>query len=475
MLDSAAGIEEWYYSPNLYYRDRYFVLAMAALEGAPRMVVAQAALEIEKRFKKPKKEAKQEDAPDPSPRSQMARTFTMSRRIGNAERIFWQRPELIVRMREFVTEQLAGMGQEREFLEILHDWSTEGISERTVRAIKMLAFVYWKQDQNGLYNLARAWAPSNRWFHAAALMAGAYEAEYDAAVLEAIQREDQEAIANPLPQSKVLARLQQWARPQSAVALKRVAFYAYGLLGRRWPILALDALESALNAGKDGRGMVMNHDTVFDGMTSYAIIAWGGHLRAVLDRLAQIVQRFLDHPRGVVALRNITQRAEHELPLAVVFTAFALIALSSLSDTTTTVTYDLHKPLPEHPEVPLPDGRDTVLAGLLSAVEPEMRRDIVALLAAAIVEHQLDLAFKLIRLWAIATWDEPEDKEVRAAFITRIKQVIKQIQQDVLPETATPAIRELQRQLETWSKPLHEKRASVNRFALEMLQAFSKR
>lgn len=463
----------WYYD-QLHYRDRYFVLATAALESAPLSVVTQAALEIEKRFDRPE-DTQPNAAPSQTIDALLARTFTMRRTIDGTVRVFWQKPELIVRAREFVAEQTLGMGPEREFLPILRQWSTGQLSERAILAIQMIAFIHWQYDQDGLRDLAREWATSKRWFSAAALMTGAYEAEYDAAVLAAIKRDDQHAIANPLPQSKVMGWLQQWARPQSSVALRRVAFFAYGMLGTRWPTVALDALESALNAGPGGRGMAIDIDTWLDGMTSYAFIAWDGHLRAVLDRLARIAQRFVERPRGVAALRNPTARPQHDLPLAVVFTAFFMIAASSLTSTSASAKYDLHKPLPEHPDVPLSDGRDVVLAGLLSAVEPEMRRDIVTLLAAAIIERQLDPVFELIRRWADATWADPADAEVRAAFVTRITQVAAQIQQwDATLGAPRPAFPILSQKLSPWAQSANHQHQASKAFAQAAVPALTK-
>ncbi len=243
-------IEHWYYQ-ELNPRQRCFVQAAAVLHGAQLRAISEATKELYTPLKEQHEARKAQEKPQSStvpPASQvpgtppssvsdflvriysliqqeerarvaqsnvsnevtalptpvesqedsintlLERTYTYTRRVNGATRLFWQDADesglsrfsvdlLRFLAREAAMEDMFGSQPDQSFLDIIEQWPAKYQGERSWRSAGALGVIWWHQDaRNLLWRRANKWAKSQReqdWERAAALLDGAYQVECD--------------------------------------------------------------------------------------------------------------------------------------------------------------------------------------------------------------------------------------------------------------------------------------------------------
>jgi hypothetical protein len=344
----------------------------------------------------------------------LARTHTYTQRVNGALRLFWQDADssglsrfsvdlLRFLAREVAMEDMFGTQSGQRFLDTISQWPTRYRGERSWRSAGALGIIWWHQDaRNLLWRQANKWARSQKeqdWEHAAALLDGAYQ----------VERDTMKAGADEPAASSVLQLLDQWIsaahQPQTAHGEGYAAARAYALIGRKSPEIALKGLERLLLFPQpqsiNQEPQYPPEDLFVFGISKYVDIVKSGHIRQVLDFLADRAEHH-SHRQG--SLRGV-RRENHQqrsAALYIIFTAFFLVASCSLSaaDDMVPASYSSTAQLPEHPSCPDDEGRDILLAGLLTQAElPAWRDRLATLLCALIVEKNYQPALYLMRRW----------------------------------------------------------------------------
>jgi hypothetical protein len=391
----------------------------------------------------------------------LERTYTYTRYTNLATRVYWKDTNnsgisnfsvdlLRFLAREVITQEMFEAQQGTRFLDIIKQWPSRYRGERSWRSANALGVIWWHQDaKNLLWRQARKWAKSPQkqdWEHAAALLDGAYQIEHGTG------RTGNDEGAN----SSVLQLLNEWIvtthrwiatidQVQSTtnpINLKRGEGYAaaraYALIGRKSPEIALRGLEHLLRFPSQPQNIAKNvssalEDLYIFGVLRYVDIARSGHIRQVLKHLAEGVKLHIQRQQ---APRGRGNRDEHtgqnETTLKVLLTAFFLVFSCSLSavDVNVPAHYNSTEPLPNHPTCPDTEGKDILLAGLLTIAEPFWQDQLATLLCAIILEKNYSSAFYLLYRWGeIVLKDQSEDtsifEDLYAQFLVKVGKILQ--------------------------------------------------
>jgi hypothetical protein len=415
-------IDEWFYHLDEY--ERYYVVAVTLLQGAPATDVALKAREL---YQSCRPGAQQVDVPSSTdgaiPSRSMTklrkRTCTIVRQAGGVARLFWQNTEFGAQVLRFIAEESIewpGSQPGQSFLEMLQKWPEELTGECSRRSARTLGGMLAYQSTNQLWRVANSWANSENGRNrrlAALLLSGAYE-------LGCI--EDDKNIGNSITDS-VLRLLKQWTErfvQSSNIRLACAAARTYSLLGRQSPEIALQGLEQLLQLPSRTTANTLPDEFISAMVSSYVALVWSGHIRLVLDTLALHVERW-SHQHHLPTKEYQQYRQQREMILNITFDAFFLISASSLAARRNdpSIHYDTNAVLPQQPSVPDHNGRDILLLGLLSQAELHWYLDLSMLLCAAIIEKKNKAAFDLLRQWAEIVLYQPGDETATlyAAFV----------------------------------------------------------
>lgn len=425
-------VADWFRRLSLL--ERCFAIAVCVLQGAPSQHVSRAANELcvllERSARRVAEAAQaQGDGKQPSEGTSQAfvsveelleHTHIVSERYDGAERMRWEDDAFASIMEEFLARQATMVGMlfdGRSLLEILQDWATSDNEERSWRAARLLARIWWRTDSKELFDLADEWAKSDdmqTWQSAAALLYGAYVAERDGANTSerdgANTAERAEPVTLDVSNSETLRHLRGWADWTNDAEFACVAAYAYGLIGHQSPTVALDGLDHLLRLGKAWAALNGGAPTqrapfnvVAFAVLSYAELAASGHVRDVLARFAQHAEYYGRSLRSTGSLLELERsRRAREQGLDIIFFQFVFLVALSLSGVRrdTHAAYSLHAALSSSPDMPNARGQDVLLAGILAEPEGEWRSNLRTLLCAAISDGWESLAFDVLRWWA---------------------------------------------------------------------------
>lgn len=410
-------LEQWYY--GLTVSERCFVQAAAVLIGAPVDDISWAAYQLYEPILRARKaragDANYYLAEEASLKSSelYARTHTVVHRVDHTPRLYWQVddeeknkdfPLLVLHFVVNEAQSIKGLSVAppgEGFLDQVERWPDEFINkndECSWRAARALGTIWHERGPARLESQANRWAENDDkqyWEYAASLLAGAYEAEqYD-------QRSNDEAARS----SDVLRILDEWVE-LSSIGKQCAAASAYRLIGRESREIALDGLEKLFQFSEEqlNEGEVSLPRDVFIGVArGYLTLARIGSLRQVLGRLGAISQRFAQN-RNLAREKKNFKAIDYQrwVGLHVAFVAFLVIADESSAAVKKNVraTYSLTAPLPENPKLPDDQGRDVLLAGLLTKAEAAWRQSITRLLCAELLEKEHKLALDQMRKWA---------------------------------------------------------------------------
>ena len=172
----------------------------------------------------------------------------------------------------------------------LEQWPERFKGEPLWRTVRTLGIVHWLSSVDQFRRRANAWADSGRprdWQCAASYLAGVYET---APHMQEQQGDD--------PAKAVVWLLDQWvqrAHTTANVSVGCAAARTYGLLGRRDPAAALRGLNKLLYLTGDILQQTQRlPDEVFnEGITHYVSLIWSGHIRLLLQQLADHADRLV--------------------------------------------------------------------------------------------------------------------------------------------------------------------------------------
>jgi hypothetical protein len=361
-------------------------------------------------------------------------THTITRRIDGVERLYWQDVDshglskFGLHLLDFLTSEFISRGEHGQiFLKVLEEWLKDINVEVSWKAARSFGVILWCHDTDRLGSTAERWAKedslrSRR--RSAELLDGAFE-------IECLRTH---ATENGSSSSIVLSLLNNWidrvhkefrettSRPSRAtINLGCAVASAYGWIGQRSPVIALDGLECLLKLPQS-RATNETQSIFAAGVSTYVTLIWSGHVRFVLERLAANAEK-LSHQRNfpLTVIERQQYRRHREVFLNGTFEAFFLIAavsMTSIGDKRIT-SYSLTESFPANPAIPDPCGRDVLLTGVLSA--NDVRKNVTILLCAAILEQKSGLAFGLMRYWTevilgITETQSNESSEIYLSF-----------------------------------------------------------
>lgn len=486
-------IENWYYR-DLQERERCFVNACAILHGCTLRAITEATREISAPLREKSQESAEKARmprpsmePDPLPtwmpdalawsyalgqhaerirnmqtapapvedissmpfqdqsppgflQSLLEKTHTYTLHINGALRVFWEGTEasgfsqfsidvLHFLAREATVQGMFGAQTEQHLLDIVQQWPAKYRGARAWRSARALGIIWWYQDaRNVLSQQANKWVKSRSrqdWYLAAALLEGAYQVEHD---------------LSGAGNSVVLQVLERWISLAHQATTKRGEGYAaaraYTLIGRKYPDIALQGLDQLLRfpaASQPGHHGSSNplEDLFIFSVVKYVDIAKSGHLRAVLKHLAHGAQLSMDARQSSLAQGGKTSQSAPDLHT--ILTAFFLVTSCSLSavDPALSPIYSATQLLPENPVFPDKRGRDILLAGLLTAAEPDWQDQLALLLCSVIMSKGkgYQAAIYLLSRWGeiVCTYQSAEDtqyQELYAQFLIQIGTMI---------------------------------------------------
>ncbi len=424
LLMNVDEIARWYYTLDEY--EQCYVQAVAILHGAAIREVSRRADNLYihlKEQERPHVDAKAQEMQQtqqnialipPMPlrsrpsRELQVKTYTITRRIEDVERIFWKDIDpygistFEFRLLDFLAGEFMNKGLHGlNLLETIRQWSQESEKEYSWLSARALGIFLWRQDVDELRRRANEWAKKyslRGWRRTAMLLDGAYE-------IDSLKNSEKENGTKMMP---VLQLLGEWVKrgqqaPRSTdIHIKCAAANTYGLIGKRKLEVALEGLEQLLPLTHSESTPDVNK--LFAAVVSaYVSLSWSGHISGVLRRLAHIAaESVLQYSSPQRLVERDIYRLQCETRLDIALKAFFLVAADSLSEVGTSDTVAYSKPLPDPPSLPDPLGRDIVLTGLLQDTNG-WREQVIALLCAAIVERSRNnrpAAFDLMNSWA---------------------------------------------------------------------------
>jgi hypothetical protein len=378
-----------------------------------------------------------DSAPIGSTSDLLERTHLYTRRVNGATRLFWQDANEASGLSRFSTELLRFFSREvsvesiyaqpgQSFLNIIKQWPEKYQGELSWRSANAMGVIWWYQDARTLlWTQATEWAKSSRrqdWEHAAALLDGAFRVEQD------VIWNDAESTLS----SSVIQLLNQWTNVAHQATTRRGEGYAtaraYALIGRKYPEVALKGLQRLLSFPIYGtiRPEVaeMQQDLFIAGVFKYIDIVRSGHIRQVLAHLANSI----DQPaNGHITFtstdirRDRVNAQQSTTDLHVILAAFMLVSSCSLSGANPQIrpSYSSTETLPDLPDCPSHEGKDVLLAGLLTEAEqPAWQRQLAILVGALLMEKNDEAAFYLLRRWGeiVLKDDSPEANSLQDAY-----------------------------------------------------------
>jgi hypothetical protein len=378
----------------------------------------------------------------------LKRTHLYIRRVNGAMRLFWEDADETSGLSSFSTRLLRFLAREADmertfarqgesFLDIVRQWPEKYHGELSWRSANALGVIWWYQNARELlWAQASTWARSSRqqdWGHAAALLDGAFRVE-------------QYEIAHNVTHaqsSSVLQLLAQWINVAHQATSERGEGYAaaraYALIGRKYPEVALKGLQRLLifPASREIKPEValLQQNLIIKGVLKYIDIVKSGHIRQVLAHLAGS----LDQPAsGSITFtspdirKSRIQAQQHSNDLQVTLAAFILVSSCSQSGANVQAVprYSSTEALPDLPLCPDREGKDVLLAGLLTEAEqPAWSKQVAMLAGALLMENADEAAFYLLRNWAeIVLRDTgPQAQALRQAYQHFLVQVGQQL------------------------------------------------
>jgi hypothetical protein len=376
------------------------------------------------------------------------RTHLYIRRINGAMRLFWEDADEASGISSFSTKLLRFFARETDmermfalqgesFLDIVKQWPEKYHGELSWRSANALGVIWWYQNARELlWTQASKWAKSSRqqdWGHAAALLDGAFRVEQNEIANNAMH----------IQNASVLQLLHQWINIAHQATSERGEGYAaaraYALIGRKYPEVALKGLQRLLvfplNREIKPEMALLQQDLIIKGVLKYIDIVKSGHIRQVLAHLAGS----LDQPVSGSILftspdirKSRIQAQQNSNDLQVVLAVFILISSCSLSGVNLQVTprYSSDEALPDLPICPGREGKDVLLAGLLTEAEqPAWSKQVAILVGALLMEKADEAAFYLLRCWAEIVFRDtgPQARALRQAYQNFLVQVGQQI------------------------------------------------
>jgi hypothetical protein len=232
--------------------------------------------------------------------------------------------------------------------------------------------------------------------------------------------------------SSVIQLLNQWTNVAHQATTRRGEGYAtaraYALIGRKYPEVALKGLQRLLSFPVDGpiRPEVaeLQQDLFIASVFKYIDIVRSGHIRQVLAHLANSI----DQPaNGHITftstdIRRDRENAKSTTGLHVILAAFMLVSSCSLSGATPQAnpSYSSTEALPDLPDCPNREGKDVLLAGLLTEAEqPVWQKQLAILVGALLMEKNDEAAFYLLRRWGRSCSGTPARTPAHCKMRTR--------------------------------------------------------
>jgi hypothetical protein len=353
------------------------------------------------------------------------KTYTTTRRVNSAERLFWEdvdsngQSSFGVRVLTFLSKEFLSKGEHwQNFLDTIQKWSSQR-DECSWRSARALGIILWHQDVAQLRRQAEIWAKkdsiSGRRL-AASLLDGARE-------IEAITL--QEAASNRYS-SFVLQLLYEWTAnfqekaTRTTISVGCATANSYGFIGKK----SLDT-QSALQ-GIDSllafQQMEVRSDTralFAAGVSAYVNLTWAGHLRAVIKYLATIVEELVHNWQLPKSLKERhLYRLRHEARLKASFEAFFLVtaAVSPKEQNGNSEIYT--QPLADQIDVPDPEKRDSIFVAILTG--DTMQIPVCNIVCAAIIsniEQSRKLTFELLRQWIETILTLQDDSNISSKLL----------------------------------------------------------
>lgn len=425
-------ISDWYYS--LDEDEVCYVQAVAILHGAPAFEVSKRADILFKRMNpevtKDESQSKSEVRQDgqrseqvreakhipvsslrkKSVRELRRKTHTTTSRVDGIERLFWQDVDINgtssfgPRFLTFLADEFISKGEHGEqFLDELRVWSEQNDDECAWRSARAYGVILWYQNVGQLRRMAESWAKTTSLrgrYRAASFLDSAHEIDF---ILHGER-------ANDSRTSPVLQLLDEWVdsahalSSRSKVNLGCAAANTYRLIGIRSPEVAIRGLERLLKFPQS-KATLYSIDLYYAGVLNYQALGGYGHIRNVLEHLAANAEQLSCHwlrDLPVEVDKRHQYRQQREVSLNATLAIFFLISKASLAEEGNLqyTSYYYDEPLPPQPAIPDPQGKDLILAGLLSSAEVQWRENIIKLLSSAILEKESRSAFYLLRQWA---------------------------------------------------------------------------
>lgn len=412
-------LRKWFYGLEDF--DQCFVQAMAIFDGSTVKEVMNAARRLYSRRAAREADASTRHASTTSwpvnvadPQDMMKRAYVKTLRLEKSQRCQWLDTDaqgnsaFKTRVLSLLIDD-ARFWRENDFYEQLFVWADNLIDENMGRALQVLGAISW-HDQQDLEQLAQSWASTNSdWFRVPSFLLGAYTLD--------LQEYGEERAHHP-QKSPVLSLLHKWS--QQALVPRRAnaacaAALTYALLGAARPQMAFDGLEHLLKLAsqnvapyEDDKNNVPArlYETI---VMAYPFLADMGHLRIVLEYLArQAVQLVYERMRLDRAGMSRKERERYareqwlrQVRADIILDAFYNLAMESLrrQKKTSWVIYNLNRPLPDLPSLRRSEGREILLAGLLSPSETSWQPQISSLICSLLVSNGKEAAFRLLRQW----------------------------------------------------------------------------
>jgi hypothetical protein len=435
--EEKALIEKWYCELNEW--KMCFVQAAVVLHGAPVHKIRDAAETLYHNLLTSSDATKEVKLIDRTiSEEELCTNLYMKIEYTNgAERLFWLDANtnglstFAVRLLPIIVRQsnLSATHQKGlNFLKQLELWPTTFSGECAWKATRALGGIWLKSDSarfRSMLNERKISDNPDDWRRAATLLDGAYEVEY------AEHGED----INQGNKSFVLTLLADWTdqahtsmSANNTLVSEKIGStvaQAYGRIGQRSIKIALEGLERLLRyplRHKEDQDIVIPLSVFGFSTSSYVMLARFGYIREVIQQLTCIVEKYCYS-------RNFSQHKEkHQYPaecrfmLEVAFQVFFVIAALSLIGVKdkTPGNYKREAKLDPRPILPDKEGKDLLLASILSCEELELSQNITTILCGAILEKNGESAFFLMKLWAEIVLKEPGEQRhpLREAFLS---------------------------------------------------------
>lgn len=412
-------LSRWYYK-ELQESERAFVQAVAVVHGAPQHEVIDISKEL---FA-----AVQHESPPPllTPAELYKHTHTKAQLLSEVTRVFWEDADASgnsrfhLRILRFlstteVTAWTRGHEAGGGLFDLIKEWPITLPGESAWRTARALG-IMWKEEKQRLREQADAWANGSKhqeWSSAASLLNGAYDLERFLADEQAAASKDaptqEGAEATDSKNSPILQWIRAWvteANGADKIGPGCAAAYAYGLIGRQYPQVALEGLDQLLGFPRHrAEDEILLSLTIFAaGLEGYLTMAASGHIFQVLTYLANVAECLVHRPEGSVETRKRErEKLGRDVRLFGIFTAFFLLA--SVSHTGTQkkqrASYSRKQTFPERAPFPDDQGRDVLLMALLAqGSRPFLwRKSVTFLLCAALLDGNPAAVTQVLKRW----------------------------------------------------------------------------